>query len=149
MNKNNIVIDYPENVRYIINKLANAGFDAYIVGGCVRDSIMRREIHDWDITTNALPDEVENCFKNFNLILSGKKHGTVAVVIEGQVYEITTFRCDGTYLDNRHPQKVEFTCALEEDLKRRDFTVNAMAYSEKKGLIDPFDGGKDILHRIA
>lgn len=137
-------ISMPENVKMIIERLEKSGFDAYIVGGCVRDAILGIEPKDWDITTSAKTSDIKSYFSDFKLQDNGEKHGTVGVIIDGYVYEITTFRIDGEYNDNRHPDNVEFTDRIEEDLKRRDFTVNAIAYNERKGIVDPFNGEKDL-----
>ena len=135
-------IKLPEKVKYIISRLEKNGYEAYAVGGCVRDSILDRVPEDWDITTSAKPEEVKKLFTA--TIDTGLQHGTVTVVIEKEGYEVTTFRLDGDYSDGRHPDRVAFTSSLTEDLKRRDFTINAMAYSENTGLIDKFDGEKDL-----
>ena len=135
-------IKLPEKVKYIISRLEKNGHEAYAVGGCVRDSILDRVPEDWDITTSAKPEEVKKLFQA--TIDTGLQHGTVTVVIEKEGYEVTTFRLDGDYSDGRHPDRVAFTSSLTEDLKRRDFTINAMAYSENTGLIDRFDGEKDL-----
>ena len=135
-------IKLPEKVKYIISRLEKNGYEAYAVGGCVRDSILDRVPEDWDITTSAKPEEVKKLFQA--TIDTGLQHGTVTVVIEKEGYEVTTFRLDGDYSDGRHPDRVAFTSSLTEDLKRRDFTINAMAYSENTGLIDKFDGEKDL-----
>lgn len=132
----------PDQVLQIINTLEEAGFEAYAVGGCVRDSILGREPNDWDITTSARPEEVKELFAR--TIDTGIQHGTVTVMLGKEGYEVTTYRIDGEYEDSRHPKEVTFTASLKEDLKRRDFTINAMAYSEKDGLIDYFDGVGDI-----
>lgn len=137
-------ITLPEQVEYMINTLNRAGFEAYAVGGCVRDSIMGREPDDWDITTDASPAQVKKLFRR--TVDTGIQHGTVTVMFGKTGYEVTTYRIDGKYEDNRHPREVTFTKSLEEDLKRRDFTVNAMAYHPKKGLVDLF-GGMDDLER--
>lgn len=134
----------PEDVNYIIDNLYSNGYDAYVVGGCVRDAILGVEPKDWDITTSAKPEEIKNCFNNFHLISVGEKHGTIGIVINKKVYEVTTYRIDGDYADNRHPENVEFTDDIEKDLARRDFTVNAMAYNNSRGLIDPFNGQTDL-----
>ncbi len=139
-----MTIRLPEDVRYIINILEENGYDAYVVGGCVRDAILGIEPKDWDITTPAKPDEIKNCFKNFHIISIGEKHGTIGVVINKRVYEITTYRIDGDYNDCRHPDKVEFTNDIVRDLSRRDFTINAMAYNDSKGFVDPFNGQTDL-----
>ena len=135
-------IELPVKVKYIISKLEQNGYEAYAVGGCVRDSILFREPEDWDITTSAKPEDVKHLFQA--TIDTGLQHGTVTVVVEKEGYEVTTFRLDGDYSDGRHPDRVAFTSSLTEDLKRRDFTINAMAYSEKTGLVDRFDGLKDL-----
>lgn len=135
-------IDVPANVEFIIKTLIENGYDAYAVGGCVRDALLLREPGDWDITTSANPMEVKGLFKR--TIDTGIKHGTVTVMIDKEGYEVTTYRIDGEYEDNRHPKEVEFTKNLVEDLKRRDFTINAMAYNSFRGLVDEFDGIGDI-----
>lgn len=135
-------IQLPYKVNMIINKLIECGFEAYAVGGCVRDSILGKEPEDWDITTSANPYEVKDIFRR--TIDTGIKHGTVTVMIEKDGYEVTTYRIDGEYEDNRHPKEVEFTRDLTEDLKRRDFTINAMAYNEQNGLVDVFHGYEDL-----
>lgn len=132
----------PDNVRFIIKKLQDEGFEAYAVGGCVRDSYLGLTPHDWDITTNALPLQVKSLFRR--TIDVGIQHGTVKIMLGDEGYEVTTYRIDGEYEDNRHPKEVIFTASLEEDLKRRDFTINAMAYSESTGIIDLFNGIQDI-----
>lgn len=137
-------IDIPQNANVIIHTLKNNGYTAYIVGGCVRDSIMGRKPHDWDICTSATPDQMLEIFMNYKVIETGLKHGTITIVIDGEQYECTTYRIDGEYSDNRRPDNVTFTNDLIEDLKRRDFTINAMAYNDEEGLIDPFNGIVDI-----
>ncbi len=144
--KDNIFIKLPHNVEFIINKLENKGFDAYVVGGCVRDYILNKVPKDWDITSSARPQQIKEIFKK--TIDTGIKHGTVSVLIDKKTYEITTYRLDGKYSDSRHPDKVEFSNLLEEDLKRRDFTINAMAYSNNTGLVDLFDGKRDLACRL-
>lgn len=138
----------PEYVSKCIDALENAGFAAYAVGGCVRDDCLGLIPHDYDLCTAALPEETEAIFAAFPLVLSGKKHGTVGVVTEGGVIEITTFRTEAGYRDNRHPDAVEFVADIEQDLARRDFTVNAMAYSPTRGYADPFGGRKDLENNI-
>lgn len=135
-------INLPEDVKIIINYIEAAGFEAYAVGGCVRDSLLGREPHDWDITTSAKPDQIKEIFHR--TIDTGLQHGTVSVLMHGVVYEITTYRIDGEYEDNRHPKQVEFTTELVEDLKRRDFTINAMAYNDRTGIVDEFGGIGDL-----
>lgn len=140
-------ISIPENVNSLISKLNNSGFEAYVVGGCVRDSLLGIEPNDWDITTSAKPDEIKSLFSDYQLIEVGEKHGTITVVIDYTPYEITTYRLDGAYSDNRRPDSVSFTSSLEEDLSRRDFTVNAMAYNDDNGLVDPFNGEIDLQYK--
>lgn len=135
-------INVPEKVNYIIQVLRNHGYEAYAVGGCVRDSILGRIPGDWDITTSASPLEVKQLFHR--TIDTGIQHGTVTVMLEKEGFEVTTYRLDGEYEDCRHPKQVEFTKSLEEDLKRRDFTINAMAYNDEDGMVDLFEGLKDI-----
>ena len=139
-------IKLPQQVAYIIGKLEEHGYEAYAVGGCVRDSILGRIPDDWDITTSAKPKQVKAVFGR--TIDTGIQHGTVTVMLEKCGYEVTTYRIDGEYEDSRHPKEVIFTNNLVEDLKRRDFTINAMAYSPKAGLIDVFDGMGDIKRKI-
>lgn len=137
----------PEKVQYIIEKLNQGGFEAYAVGGCVRDSILGRTPDDWDITTSARPQQVKALFDR--TVDTGLQHGTVTVLLNRDSYEVTTYRIDGEYLDGRHPERVAFTSRLEEDLRRRDFTINAMAYSQTCGLVDCFQGLEDIrLRRV-
>ena len=135
-------INLPSKVNTIIQTLQNSGFEAYAVGGCVRDSFLHKKPNDWDITTSAKPLEVKKIFKR--TVDTGIQHGTVTVLLGNDSFEITTYRIDGLYEDSRHPQNVLFTSNLEEDLKRRDFTINAMAYNNEKGLIDIFDGIGDL-----
>lgn len=138
-------IELNEDVKYIINRLKKAGFEAYAVGGCIRDSIMGLSPGDWDITTNAKPYEIKRYFKRS--IDTGIEHGTVTLLINKNAYEVTTYRVDGKYSDGRHPDGVMFCSSLTEDLKRRDFTINAMAYNDDEGLIDSFGGSEDIKKR--
>lgn len=138
-------IQIPEKASHIISVLTEAGFEAYVVGGCVRDAILGRDAADWDITTNALPSQVKALFPR--TLDTGLQHGTVTVMQGKEGFEVTTYRIDGEYLDGRHPDKVTFTPSLLEDLKRRDFTVNAMAYSGKEGLVDAFGGLEDLERR--
>ena len=139
-------IKLPENVNFIISKLKENGFDAYAVGGCIRDSLLGREPNDWDITTSAKPAEVKTIFER--TIDTGIQHGTVTVLVDKVPYEVTTYRIDGEYTDSRHPEEVTFTDDLKEDLRRRDFTINAMAYNYDSGLVDIFDGQKDIKNKL-
>jgi tRNA nucleotidyltransferase (CCA-adding enzyme) len=134
----------PENIKTIIERLESAGYEAYAVGGCVRDNLAGLTPPDYDITTNALPVEIKKAFHGYKTIDIGEKHGTIAVIADGDKIEITTFRTDGDYSDSRRPDSVEFTRDLKTDLSRRDFTINAMAYSEKTGLIDPLGGKQDL-----
>ncbi|MGN0243613.1 MAG: CCA tRNA nucleotidyltransferase [Lachnospiraceae bacterium] len=135
-------IDIPRQAQYILQTLMNHGYEAYIVGGCVRDSILNRNPQDWDITTNASPVQVKQLFRR--TIDTGIEHGTVTVLMEKEQYEVTTYRVDGKYSDHRRPNEVTFTQTLEEDLLRRDFTINAMAYNDVDGLIDLYDGLADL-----
>lgn len=139
-----IKINIPSDANEIIHTLQNHGHSAYVVGGCVRDSIIGRPIHDWDICTSATPNEMLEIFKDRRVIETGLQHGTITIVINGEPYEVTTYRIDGAYSDNRRPDSVTFTDNLVEDLRRRDFTINAMAYNDTEGLIDPFNGLEDI-----
>lgn len=142
MEKKEIVIQVPEKAKFIIDTLETAGFEAYVVGGCVRDSILGREPQDWDITTSAKPLEVKALFRR--TIDTGLQHGTVTIMQGEEGFEVTTYRIDGKYEDGRHPQEVTFTPNLEEDLLRRDFTINAMAYNDRKGLVDLYGGLEDM-----
>lgn len=135
----------PEHAGQILKVLNQNGFEAYVVGGCVRDALLDRPAGDWDITTSASPRQVKALFAH--TIDTGIAHGTVTVMLEGEGYEVTTYRIDGAYLDGRHPSFVTFTACLEEDLKRRDFTINAMAYHPQTGLVDLFDGQADLKKR--
>lgn len=135
-------IELPENVKKIIEELENHGYEAYAVGGCVRDSLLGKEPQDWDITTSALPEQVKELFPK--TIDTGIQHGTVTVMMDHVGYEVTTYRIDGEYEDGRHPKQVLFTGNLVEDLKRRDFTINAMAYSDRTGIVDEFHGMGDL-----
>lgn len=132
----------PNNVLKIINVLENNGKEAYVVGGCVRDALLGVEPKDWGITTNAKPDEVQALFEK--TIPTGIQHGTVTVMLEGEGFEVTTYRVDSGYSDGRHPDSVEFTSNLNADLSRRDFTINAMAYNPKYGLVAEFNGVEDL-----
>lgn len=143
-----MTMDMPKNADIAINLLQSAGFEAYAVGGCVRDSLLGKTPNDWDITTSAKPENMKSVFADFHCIDTGIKHGTVTVVIDGEPLEITTFRLDGEYEDNRHPKSVTFTSNLGADLGRRDFTVNAMAYSKKTGTVDLFGGQNDLKNKI-
>lgn len=143
----------PKGAEFIIRSLENAGFEAYIVGGCVRDGILGRDPEDWDITTMAKPDEIKRIFSH--TVDTGIEHGTVTVLVPPEEvergirsFEVTTYRIDGEYTDHRHPNAVSFTGSLEEDLARRDFTINAMAYHMERGIIDPFHGQEDLEKKI-
>ena len=138
----------PEYIQTCIRMLEEAGFAAYAVGGCVRDALLGLEPHDYDLCTDARPDGIRRVFAGFRQILAGEKHGTVTVLIEDNPVEITTFRTEGAYTDSRHPQWVEFVPEIEKDLARRDFTVNAMAYSPTRGFADPFGGQQDLKDRV-
>ena len=138
--------EIPQKVEIIINTLEEAGFEAYAVGGCVRDALLERTPNDWDITTSAKPEQVKVLFHR--TVDTGIAHGTVTVLLEKDGFEVTTYRVDGEYEDGRHPKEVTFTASLEEDLKRRDFTINAMAYNPKKGLVDLFEGQKDLEDKV-
>ncbi len=135
-------IQLPEKVNYIISQLEQAGFEAYAVGGCVRDCLLGRQPSDWDVTTSAKPLQVKDVFRH--TIDTGIQHGTVTVMLDHEGFEVTTYRLDGEYEDSRHPREVIFTANLIEDLKRRDFTINAFAYNDKSGIVDAFDGIKDL-----
>ena len=137
----------PTSVARALSVLEACGYEAYIVGGCVRDSLLGRTPNDWDVTTNATPQEMKACFRDFRVIETGIRHGTLTVIIDGMQLEITTYRNDGEYLDNRHPVQVTFSQKIEDDLSRRDFTVNAMAYHPQKGLVDLYGGREDLKNR--
>lgn len=141
-------IKIPEYALIAMKELQKNGFDSFVVGGCVRDSLMGKTAHDWDMTTSAEPEETLRVFRNFRTIPTGIKHGTVTVLIDKQPLEITTFRIDGDYKDNRRPDSVRFTRNIENDLSRRDFTVNAIAYNEESGIVDLFGGLEDIKNKI-
>ena len=137
-------IKIPDEAQYIIDTLDANGYEAYVVGGCVRDAVLGEEPKDWDICTPALPEQTIKCFEGQHIIETGLKHGTVTIMINRKPFEITTYRIDGIYSDNRHPDSVGFVNDLKEDLSRRDFTINAMAYNPRKGFVDFFDGISDI-----
>ncbi|MCX4343528.1 MAG: HDIG domain-containing protein [Kineothrix sp.] len=139
-------IQLPEKVHKIIETLETAGYEAYAVGGCVRDSILGRKPDDWDITTSAKPGEIKNLFPR--TVDTGIKHGTVTVLLAGEGFEVTTYRIDGEYEDGRHPNEVTFTANLREDLRRRDFTINAMAYNDRSGLVDIYGGISDMENQV-
>lgn len=139
-------MDIPSKAAEIIQELAAHGFEAYAVGGCVRDSILGRKPEDWDITTSARPEQVKAIFPR--TVDTGIEHGTVTVLMDREHFEVTTYRVDGEYEDHRHPKEVTFTASLEEDLKRRDFTINAMAYNPETGLVDIFNGIEDLKNQV-
>ena len=139
-------IELPKKVQMIIQNLQLHGYEAYAVGGCVRDSILARRPEDWDITTSAKPEEIKKLFRR--TVDTGIEHGTVTVLIGKDSFEVTTYRIDGVYEDSRHPKEVIFTNQLEEDLRRRDFTINAMAYNDEVRLVDAFGGMKDLNHHL-
>ncbi len=142
------MFEIPNYALKCLETLENNGFESYIVGGCVRDFCMKRTPHDFDITTNAKPEQVKECFKEYNKIDIGEKHGTVAIIIDDEQVEITTYRIDGDYKDSRHPQNVIFSEKLNEDLSRRDFTVNAMAMNKNHEIVDIFGGMTDIENKF-
>ena len=146
MDKKDIRINIPERANLIVKTLQDAGYEAYVVGGCVRDEILGRKPDDWDITTSALPEQVKALFRR--TVDTGLKHGTVTVMQGDEGFEVTTYRIDGEYEDGRHPKNVEFTRNLSEDLRRRDFTINAMAYNDREGLVDLFNGLGDIEKKV-
>ena len=139
-------IEMPRDVEWIIERIRNQGFEAFAVGGCVRDTLLERQPGDWDITTSAKPEEVKGIFGK--TVDTGLQHGTVTIIKNRNGYEVTTYRIDGEYHDGRHPETVEFTSNLKEDLKRRDFTINAMAYSHETGIVDEFGGMEDLEHKV-
>ena len=139
-------IQLPEKVKVMIQTLEAAGYEAYAVGGCVRDSVLGRIPADWDITTSALPEQVKELFHR--TIDTGIEHGTVTVMMDKEGFEVTTYRVDGEYRDHRHPEQVNFTGELKEDLRRRDFTINAMAYNDRCGMVDAFGGIEDLKHGV-
>lgn len=136
----------PASVRDIMAQLHAAGYEAYIVGGCVRDAMLGREPHDWDMTTNATPGQMKAAVR-FPSFDTGLKHGTITFLVDGEPVEVTTYRTEGAYSDGRHPDSIAFASTLEEDLARRDFTVNAMAWNDKEGVVDPFGGVIDLAQR--
>ena len=140
-------MELPFQISEILERLERSGYDAFVVGGCVRDVLMGNQPHDYDLTTSALPNETERVFSYCSVIETGIKHGTVTVLYKGQSIEITTFRVDGEYADGRHPSSVTFSRNIKDDLSRRDFTMNGIAYNPKIGLIDPFGGENDIKSR--
>ena len=141
------MINIPTEVLSLLEQLNNAGHSAYAVGGCVRDCFLGLTPDDWDICTSALPRQMKECFFGYHIVETGLSHGTLTVRLNHQSYEITTFRTDGNYIDCRHPEHVTFVSNIKEDLARRDFTVNAMAYHPKEGLVDLFGGQKDLQNK--
>ena len=137
-------INLPDEVQFIIDTLEAGGYEAYAVGGCIRDSLIGKTPHDWDVCTSALPEQIINCFPNYHIIKTGLQHGTITLMLNHNPYEITTFRTDGKYTDNRRPDKVKFVSVLKRDLARRDFTINSMAYNPNRGLIDYYGGKQDL-----
>lgn len=146
--KTKVLKNIPANALKILAKLSDDEYSAYVVGGAVRDSILERKVHDIDIATSATPNEVINVFKDYKVIPVGIKHGTVAVAIKGEQFEITTLRIDGKYTDNRSPETIEFTRNIKDDVKRRDFTINSLAFNLQEGVIDYEDGLKDIKNKV-
>lgn len=142
------MIKLPRQAAALINRLETRGYEAFAVGGCVRDSILGRTPGDWDICTSANPDELKACFEGFRIIETGLKHGTLTIFVDERPYEVTSYRIDGFYSDGRRPDKVAFTPRLEEDLSRRDFTINAMAWNPRIGLVDRFGGMEDLRKRL-
>lgn len=136
--------ELPTPVKWTINRLSSCAYEAYAVGGCVRDTLLCRTPHDWDVTTSATPKQVIDCFADIRVVATGLKHGTVTVMLDGQPVEVTTYRVDGEYADHRRPDSVKFTASLREDLARRDFTINAMAFRPDVGVIDYFGGMRDL-----
>lgn len=143
-----IEIKLPAHVVTVLEHLENKGHEAYCVGGCVRDALLHRIPSDWDVTTSALPEQIKTCFSSFRTVDTGIQHGTVTVWLQGHPVEITTYRTEGSYSDSRHPDYVRFSSSLQEDLSRRDFTVNALAYHPQRGLVDFFFGQEDLEHSI-
>ena len=140
------MIDIPKKVLCVLETLENAGYSAYIVGGCVRDLLLKDVPKDFDVTTSAIPEEIKKLFPR--TVDIGIKHGTVAIIVKGEKIEVTTFRVDGQYLDGRRPDSVRFTKSIKDDLARRDFTINAIAYNPRTGFCDPFDGQRDIQNKL-
>ena len=138
----------PNKVKFILNELNNNGYEGFVVGGAVRDILLGNTVNDYDVTTNALPDQIKEVFKSYPVIETGIKHGTVTVIIDHEPFEVTTYRVEGEYLDNRHPSNVSFTTSLKEDLSRRDFTINAMAIDIDGNIIDYYDGLTDLNNKV-
>ncbi len=148
MKKEAVSVDIPAPARYAMERLHEAGYEAYLVGGCVRDGLMGREPHDWDICTSARPEQLQAVFAGMRTVESGLRHGTLGIVYDGELVEATSYRVEEGYSDRRHPDAVRFVGELREDLARRDLTINAMAWDERTGLVDPFDGAGDIARRL-
>ena len=138
----------PAGAEFVIRRLHDAGFQGYVVGGCVRDTLLGREPKDWDVCTNALPQQMQQVFADCHVVETGLQHGTLTVMYHHEPYEVTTFRVDGEYTDHRHPDEVIFVTDVKDDLSRRDFTVNAMAWSPETGLVDAFDGQGDLARKL-
>ena len=143
-----MVMCMPDHIHEIMSRIEAAGYEAFVVGGSLRDLLLGKEPHDWDVTTSALPETVASLFPDRHVIPTGLKHGTVTVVYDGEPVEITTYRIDGEYTDSRRPDGVLFTTSIEDDLSRRDFTVNALAYNENRGLVDLFGGMRDLENKV-
>ena len=141
-------MEMPKDILSCIRSLEDAGYSAYVVGGCVRDNLLGLTPSDYDLCTNATPEQIASVFHKYSLVRNGEKHGTIGVIMGKQVYEITTFRTEGTYSDNRHPDSVKYVDTVAEDLARRDFTINAIAYAPGEGYIDPFGGYRDLNRKI-
>ncbi|MBQ1447427.1 MAG: CCA tRNA nucleotidyltransferase, partial [Solobacterium sp.] len=144
----NTIVTLPAEILRLIGKLNEAGYEAYAVGGCVRDALLKRPTHDYDLTTDALPEEIHRIFQNEHIIDTGIKHGTVTVITGSIPVEITTYRTESAYHDHRHPDRVSFTRSLKEDCARRDFTINAMAYHPETGIVDWFHGMNDLQAKV-
>lgn len=141
-------IKIPEDGIWILQRLQSYGYAVYAVGGCIRDTLLHKQPHDWDFCTNATPEQIQACFFDVPCFPIGIQHGTISILRNGTIYEITTFRQESTYQDHRHPDTVQFTTSIYADLQRRDFTINAMAYHPQSGLVDPFDGAADLQKKI-
>lgn len=138
----------PPHIQMVLDRLNEQGYDAFVVGGCVRDALLGKQADDWDVCTSALPKQIVSCFSDMRTVPTGIEHGTITVIPGNEPIEITTFRIDGSYMDGRHPETVTYTTSIAEDLSRRDFTVNAMAYHPIVGLVDPFGGQDDIGRKV-
>ena len=138
------MVTMPAGAAFVLQRQKENGFQGYVVGGCVRDSLLGRAPKDWDICTDALPEEMQRVFRDQHVIETGLKHGTLTVMYDHEPYEVTTFRVDGEYTDHRHPDEVRFVKNVVDDLARRDFTVNAMAWNPQSGLVDAFGGQEDL-----